>query len=131
MVRWRRSKKAVRAIQEYLQQHTKAKTIKLSKWINEEVWAHGGKSPPSKLSLRVEIDREKSLAKADLVELPQKAQRKAAAARKHEEMAKKVADKKAPVEEHTHASEAEERKSEEKEKAPSALTPKQEMHVHK
>src|SRR3989338_2535364 len=80
--KWRRSKKAISAIKIYLAKHTKVKTIKLSRWINEEVWSEGGKSPPSKLSIKVNIDKEKSLAMAELAELPKRATRKAEAAKK-------------------------------------------------
>jgi len=124
--RWRRSKKAVSAIRAFLQKHTKAKTVKLSKWINEEVWASGGKTPPSKLSIKVDIDKEKSLAKAELVELPKKARRKEEASKKQEEKAKKVEaakPKEAETEEHKH--------EEEKKPEQAAPTPQQEMAMHK
>jgi large subunit ribosomal protein L31e len=124
--KWRRSKKAIAVIQEYLQQHTKAKTIKLSKWINEGVWSKGGKNPPSRISVKVDIDKEKSLAKADLVELPKKVKRKEDISKKQELKAKKIEQLKA-----AEAPEPEETAEEKTEgKAPATMTQKQEMHMH-
>ena len=51
--RWKRSKKAVKVIREYLTKHMKVEPdmIKLDKTINEKVWEHGSEKPP--LSIRV------------------------------------------------------------------------------
>jgi len=124
--KWRRSKKAISAIKVFLEKHTKVKTVKLSKWINEAVWENGGKSPPGKLSVKVEIDREKSLAKAELVELPKKANRKLEVSKKQAEKAKKVeaSKPKEVAEEHEH-------KEEEKKEEMKAPTPQQELSMHK
>lgn len=123
--KWRRSKKAINAIQAYLVKHTKVSNIKLSRWVNEAVWEHGSKNPPAKITLRVSIDKEKNIARAELAELPKKATRKAEAAKMQKEKAKKVEEKKPKLE-----VPAEEEKKEETKAVP-APTMKQEMAMHK
>lgn len=127
--KWRRSKKAIAAIESYLLKHTKVSTIKLSRWINEAVWEKGGKNPPAKITLKVNIDKEKSIARAELAEMPAKAKRKLERKKKEEEKAKKVEEKKPKIEEAPEEEKKEETKKEEK--APAAMTPQQEMAMHK
>jgi len=124
--KWRRSKKAIAAIEIYLLKHTKVPTVKLSRWVNEAVWEKGGKNPPSKITLKVNIDKDKKIARAELAELPTKAKRKLELKKKEEVKAKKVEEKKPKIEE----APAEEEKKEET-KAPAAPTPQQEMAMHK
>lgn len=123
--KWRRSKKAISVIQAYLLRHTKVSEIKLSKWINEAVWAKGAKNPPAKITLKVIIDKDKNIAKAELAELPKKATRKVEAAKKQVEKAKKVEEKKPKIEEPVKEEEKEETK------ATAAPTAKQELAMHK
>ncbi len=128
--KWRRSKKAINVIQAYLLKHTKVSNIKLSRWINEFVWEKGGKNPPAKITLKVSIDKEKNIARAELAELPKKATRKLETKKKEEAKAKRVEEKKPQIEEVP----AEEEKTEEKKeetKAVAAPTAKQEAAMHK
>jgi large subunit ribosomal protein L31e len=97
--KWRRSKKAIAVIKAYLLKHTKVSTVKLGKWVNETVWAKGGKNPPSKIILKVDIDKEKNIAKAELAELPAKAKRKLEQVKKEEDKAKRIEEKKKVKEE--------------------------------
>jgi large subunit ribosomal protein L31e len=126
--KWRRSKKAINVIQAYLVKHTKVSNIKLSRWINEAVWEKGGKNPPGKITLKVSIDKEKNIARAELAEMPKKANRKLELKKKEEDKAKKVEEKKPKIEEPE-----EEQKEEKKEenKAVAAPTAKQEAAMHK
>lgn len=127
--KWKRSKKAISAIEAYLLKHTKVSDIKLSRWINEAVWEKGGKNPPAKITLKVEINKEKKTARAELAELPAKARRKLESRKKEELKAKKVEEKKPKIEE---VPEEGEKKEEKKEvKAPATMTPQQEMAMHK
>lgn len=48
-VRYRRAKKTVRAIREFLQRHMKGSDVKIGPFLNEEVWKHGMKNPPSRI----------------------------------------------------------------------------------
>ncbi|MBP1910228.1 50S ribosomal protein L31e [Methanolobus bombayensis] len=51
--RWKRSRKAVKVIREYLTKHMKVEPdmVKIDRTINEKVWEHGSEKPP--LSIRV------------------------------------------------------------------------------
>lgn len=64
--RWKRSNRAIREIQEYLQRHTKYEYIVLDSTINEKVWERGSQKPPSKI--RVKVTEEEDLVRAELVE---------------------------------------------------------------
>jgi large subunit ribosomal protein L31e len=56
---WRRSKKAVDILRQFIVRHTKVENVKLSNWVNEEVWKDGGKNPPHKIEVKVKIEKEK------------------------------------------------------------------------
>jgi large subunit ribosomal protein L31e len=55
---WRRTKKAVKAVHEFLEKHMKSNTIKLSPTLNEKIWNHGGKNPPHHVKVTVTKDAE-------------------------------------------------------------------------
>jgi large subunit ribosomal protein L31e len=57
--RWRRSKRAIDALQNYVQKHTKVNNVRISTWLNEAVWKHGGKNPPAKVEVEVTIENRK------------------------------------------------------------------------
>ena len=124
--KWRRSKKAISAIQVFLEKHTKVQDIKLRKWVNEELCANAGKSSHRKITLKVNIDKDKGVARAELVELPKAAKRLAEANKKQEAKAKKV-EAKNPKEEVLEEPQ-EEKKGE---KMPATMTKEQEMAMHK
>ena len=126
--KWRRSKKAISTVKTFLARHTKAKTIKLSRWVNEEVWAKGAKNPPGKITLKVDINKEKSIVKAELAELPAAVKRKLERKKEEEEKAKKVEAKKPKPEE---TPETKEKEAKEEEKTPAIMTQQQEMAMHK
>lgn len=49
--RWRRSKKAVTVLKEFIQKHMKTENVVVCKELNEFIWADGGKNPPGKVSV--------------------------------------------------------------------------------
>jgi len=51
--RWRRAKKAITYVREFLKRHMKVEEVKLSEEINREIWKNGAKNPPGKISVRV------------------------------------------------------------------------------
>lgn len=95
--KWRRAKRAISDIKTYLQKHTKANEVKLDSWINEKVWQHGGRNPPSKIMLKVSFDKEKAVA--ELPELSAKAKRHIEEKSKTEEHKKKKVEEKIALEE--------------------------------
>ena len=44
--KWRRTKKAANVLRAFVLKHTKAKDVKLSRWVNEHLWTDGAKNPP-------------------------------------------------------------------------------------
>ena len=67
--RWRRSKKAVKALKEFLAKHMKSDNVKLGKYVNELVWKHGIKNPPHHVEVEATKDSEGKVF-ADLVGAP-------------------------------------------------------------
>ena len=63
--RWRRTKKAVKALQQFLEKHMKSDNFKLSSELNEELWKHGIKNPPHHVKVTVTKDKD-GVVKADL-----------------------------------------------------------------
>jgi len=63
--RWRKTKKAVKAMREFLAKHMKSENVKLSPELNELLWKHGIKNPPHHVKVTVTKDEE-GLVKADL-----------------------------------------------------------------
>lgn len=70
-VKYKRAKKAVRAIREFLMRHMKAteENVKLGKYLNLELWKHSIKSPPSRVKVNVVKD-DKGVVKAEIVGAP-------------------------------------------------------------
>ncbi|MCD5409396.1 MAG: 50S ribosomal protein L31e [Methanocellales archaeon] len=52
--RWRRCKRAMKEIREYLIRHMKAdpEKIRLDESINKKIWERGSKNPPSKIRIK-------------------------------------------------------------------------------
>ena len=55
-VAYKRGKKTIRAIREFMVRHMKATEVKIGKFLNEEVWKHGIRNPPSRI--RVNAKKE-------------------------------------------------------------------------
>jgi large subunit ribosomal protein L31e len=67
VARWKKTKKAVKALREFLAKHMKSEDVKLSKELNEKIWKHGIKNPPHHVKVSVTKD-DKGVVKADLFE---------------------------------------------------------------
>ncbi|MBT3836145.1 hypothetical protein HOD05_04785 [Candidatus Woesearchaeota archaeon] len=63
--RWKKTKKAVTALRQFLSKHMKSEDVKLSKKLNEHVWKHGIRNPPHHVKVTVSKD-EKGVVNADL-----------------------------------------------------------------
>lgn len=90
--RWRRTKKAVTAMKQFLAKHMKAEdlnNVKLSKELNEHVWKHGIKNPPHHVKVNVSKD-EKGIVTAELFGVKKEIEEKKAV----KEPAKEVTEKK-------------------------------------
>ncbi|NQV90849.1 60S ribosomal protein L31 [Candidatus Woesearchaeota archaeon] len=65
VARWKKTKKAVTALRQFLAKHMKSEDVKLSKELNEHVWKHGIRNPPHHVKVTVTKD-EKGVVNADL-----------------------------------------------------------------
>src|SRR3989338_4647029 len=66
---YKRTKRAVSGLMEFLQQHMKSKDIKIGKYLNLEIWKHGIKNPPHHVNIKVTKD-DKGVVMAELVTVP-------------------------------------------------------------
>jgi large subunit ribosomal protein L31e len=62
---WRRTEKAVVAVQEFLRRHMKSAEVKMGKALNEELWKHGIRNPPHHVKITAVKD-EKGVVRAEL-----------------------------------------------------------------
>tara|TARA_Y100000310_G_C20236045_1_gene602437 strand:- start:188 stop:553 length:366 start_codon:yes stop_codon:yes gene_type:complete len=76
VARWKKTKKATKALKEYLQKHMKSDDVRLSKEINEELWKHGIKNPPHHVKVNVTKDKE-GVVKAELFGVKKKVKKEA------------------------------------------------------
>ena len=63
--RWRKTKKAVFALRQFLIKHMKSENVKLGKELNEKLWQNGIRNPPHHIKVTVTKD-DKGLVKAEL-----------------------------------------------------------------
>ena len=94
--KYKRAKKAVTAVREFLQQHMKAtqKNVKLGKHLNLKLWEHGIKNPVTRVTVLAKKD-DKGIVTAELPNIPVKKQRPVKA--KAEKTAKQPATAAAPA----------------------------------
>jgi large subunit ribosomal protein L31e len=58
VARWKRTKKAVKALREFLIKHMKSENVSISRELNDKVWHHGIKNPPHHVKVTVTKDSE-------------------------------------------------------------------------
>ncbi|HIH31138.1 TPA: hypothetical protein HA235_00370 [Candidatus Woesearchaeota archaeon] len=63
--RYKKAKKAVSTLQEFLKQHMKSDKIRIGKNLNEYLWKHGIKNPPHHVKVSV-IKEDDGTVKAEL-----------------------------------------------------------------
>ena len=77
--KYRRAKKAVTGVKDFLIRHMRAtpETVKLGIHLNEEIWKHGMKNPPSRVKVNV-IKDDKNVVTAELFgfEMPKATEKK-------------------------------------------------------
>ena len=67
--KYKRAKKAVKALKQFLVKHMKSDNIKIGKYLNDEIWKHGIKNPPHHVKLNAVKDKD-GLVTAELVGAP-------------------------------------------------------------
>ncbi len=61
--KWRRSKKAVSVLKDFIRKHMKTENVIVCNDLNEYVWSKGGKNPPGKvevIALKTKVNGEES-----------------------------------------------------------------------
>jgi len=148
--RYKRAKKAISSVRNFLARHMKIydndlKKIKIDGWINKAIWVRGIKSPPQKITLKA-IKYSDGIVKTEFISLPpkfreedKKLKKKIAKAKEErlkaeEKKSKKTEEEKKEVKEEKKTEEEikEEKEKKEKEKAlhKETLKPAQEL-MHK
>ncbi|MFC1705036.1 50S ribosomal protein L31e [Nanoarchaeota archaeon] len=79
--KYKRAKKAVMGLQQFIAKHMKADIVKLGKYVNKEIWKHGIQNPPHKVKIECSKD-DKGIVIAELVGAPKKEKKSKAAAKK-------------------------------------------------
>jgi large subunit ribosomal protein L31e len=110
--KYKRAKKAVKTLKEFLQRHMKSENVKIGKYANLDIWKRGIKNPPHHIKVKAVKDSE-GIVRAEIVGAPEEKP-------KEVKKAKKKAEK-------TEGEKAEEKKEEgNKEEKPEAKEEKKE-----
>ncbi|MBU0457749.1 MAG: 50S ribosomal protein L31e [Nanoarchaeota archaeon] len=80
---WRKTKKAVAALRQFLERHMKSDNIKIGKEVNDLLWKHGIKNPPHHIKVNVTKD-DKGVVKAELFGAKKKTAKKKETKKKEE-----------------------------------------------
>jgi large subunit ribosomal protein L31e len=73
---YKRAKKAMKALKEFLAKHMKSENVLIGKFLNEAVWVHGIKNPPHHIAVIAKKFDDGSVM-AELANIPVKKERKA------------------------------------------------------
>lgn len=93
--KYRRSKKAVNTLKEFLSKHMKSDNLKLGKHLNEQIWARGIKNPPHHVNINVAKYAD-GMVKAELVGKPLEEVAKKPEAKEEKKAAPKSQEPKVP-----------------------------------
>ncbi|MGB9707833.1 MAG: 50S ribosomal protein L31e [Candidatus Pacearchaeota archaeon] len=116
--RYKRAKKAMRAIKEFLARHMKVSNrdldkIKIDPWVNRALWLRGIKKPPHKITVKATKDANDNV-KVEFVSLPNNFKVEDAKLKRKIEKVKKLEEEKSKEREKKKKEEA--KKKEEREK---------------
>tara|TARA_Y100000310_G_C20412457_1_gene682693 strand:+ start:277 stop:726 length:450 start_codon:yes stop_codon:yes gene_type:complete len=108
--KWKKTKKAVSGLQQFLKRHMKVEKVKLGPKLNEELWSKGGKNPPH--HVKVDVISDDGVAKAELSghKYIDKAELKKEAEKKKEEKPEEIKKKEEKPEEIKKTEEIQEKK---------------------
>jgi len=91
--RYKRSKKAVIALRQFIAKHMKSENVLIGKYANQFIWKDGIQNPPHHVKVNA-IKDDKGFVKVELAELPPKAKREIEKAKEAEKETKKRQKKK-------------------------------------
>lgn len=118
--RWKRTKKAVKALKEFIAKHMKVperdvNKVKIDSWVNKALWLRGIKKPPHKITVKAIKDSEGNV-KVEFVGLPPKFKVQEEFLKKKIEKTRKREEEKAKEREKKKAEEEAKKKAEEAKK---------------
>ena len=67
--KYKRAKKAVKALKQFLVKHMKSDNVRIGKYLNDEIWKHGIKNTPHHVKVNAVKDKD-DLVTAELVGAP-------------------------------------------------------------
>ena len=91
--KYRRAKKAVNTVKEFLVRHMKSEDVRLGTFLNLEIWKHGIRNPPSRVKVNVSKD-DKGVVRAELFGAPKVEEKKEEKKGVMKKIVEKVAGKK-------------------------------------
>lgn len=94
--RYKRAKKAVTAMKQFLGKHMKSENIKLGGDVNEKIWGKGMRNPPHHVKVIASKDSE-GIVTAKLADAPKEAKKEAKASAKEDKKEAPKEEKKAEV----------------------------------
>jgi len=117
--RYRRTPKAIKAIKQFIAKHMKVPErdldkVKLSKWLNQQMWHRGIQNPLTKIKVKVKKEGDNFIV--DLVDIPEKIKYAILREEKSKQSSEKIKEKKKAEKEQAVKEETPEEKKEEAEK---------------
>jgi len=99
--RYKRSRKAISAIRQFVSKHMKTDDVKIGPYLNLEVWKHGKKNPPHKVKVRTYVDKkdDKEFVKVELFGAPEEVKEEEKKKTLKEKIKEKIGGKKEVKEE--------------------------------
>lgn len=90
--KYKRTKRAIKAIRDFVKRHMKCDNVKIGKYLNLDMWKHGRKNPPSRIQVKTVKDKKKvkdkeiEFVKVELINAPEekKIEKKTKVAKKEE-----------------------------------------------
>ncbi len=94
--RYRRSRKAVTAIRQFVSKHMKVDDVKIGPYLNLNIWKHGKKNPPHKVKVKTFVEKkdDEEFAKVELFGAPEEVKKEEKKKGLGEKIKEKVSGKK-------------------------------------
>ena len=84
--KYKRAKKAVKTLREFLAKHMKSENVKIGDYVNKQIWQHGMRNPPHHVKVNAKKDDDGKVF-AELVDAPVKKDSTPEAPKKEEKKA--------------------------------------------
>lgn len=88
---FKKAKKAVKTVKEFISRHMKSKDVLIGKYLNLKIWENGARNPPNKVKVNASKD-DKGKVFVEIVGAPKEAKIEAKKSTKKEEKTVKEAD---------------------------------------